>query len=179
MDLFITLLFFASMLAAWVLIWRRMQKGRFSILEDSSARFVFVSDCGRFTLHRQTGKLAWTHRGKASSMRLDEVKGVDYLANEGGALGLELLNGFGFTDLFHRYQDSIEYHAIDIVTHERGRVPVFRGARWQRREFLAGPLIALQDFLFVRTGLLRDVEQQAERALDLLLERLGTHQVWR
>jgi hypothetical protein len=164
---------------AWALWLRWMQKGRFEVLEDTPGRFVFESNLGKFTVHRQGGTLAWMQKGRAVSTKLEQVKGIDYLSNDGGALALEFMDGFDVWDLYPRYRDTVEHHEVAIVTETHGRVPVFYGSRWQRREFLMGWLIDLQDGILLRSGLIRDVEARAHHVRELLQERLHTGQATR
>jgi hypothetical protein len=163
----------------WIGFLRWMQKGRFEVLEDSPGRLVFRSNCELFTLHRPSGTLVWDQKGRKVSTRLEEIKGIDYLSNDDGALALEFLDGFDLTDLWPRYRDTVEHHEVALVTERHGRVPVFYGSRWQRREFLLGWFIDLQDALLVRSGLIRDVEQRARDALALLQARMGKERATR
>jgi hypothetical protein len=170
--------FFAIALAfalslAFVGLWAARPQGFFKVRVDTPQRFVFSSSCGEFTLHRDSGTLAWKANGQVSSTKLQDIRGFDLLINEEADWVGEFLFGFDFTDLWSRYRDSVEWHEIAIITSPQGRVPVFRSGRLQQREFLMTWLFNLQERVLVALGLLHDVDRQTREALDLLQARFG------
>ena len=155
----------------WFVSW--LPQGSFRILSDTPGKFAFRSDAGEFTLHRDTGTLAWKHEGRFVSVKLADIHGFDHAAREDDALGSELLLGIDLTDAFRRYHDSIERHEIDFVSATHGRVTVFRSGRLQRREFLLGWLIQIEENLLIGLGVLQDVDKETGRVLRLLQARFG------
>ena len=156
----------------WVALVRRCFLGRFQVKSDSPQRFEFVSDTGAFTVDRAHATLAWKQDGSWRSLKLENISALDYRVHDDDALATEWLMGFDFMDLYSRYRDTVEWHEIAAVVAGE-RIPLFRSGRLQRREFLMGWAIAIEEALLIRVGVLKDVEQQAGQALEQLQSRLG------
>jgi hypothetical protein len=171
-------LIFAGALAilvdtAWVAIFRARPVGRFRVLRDNASAFTFASNHGTFTVNEISQTLSYAVAKQRGSLRLSEIKGIEYRVNEKYALLEEFFFGFDLTDFLSKYQDTVEWFSIAAVTTDGRRIPLYLSGRYCQREFLLGWYIELQTTVLSRIGLLKDAEEQSRSALGLLRARMG------
>lgn len=157
----------------WVLAFRAQAAGRFRVLQDGYARWRFRTDVGEFSVYPREARLEHPQGRGRASVAFAEIAGIEYRASVEHAWLQEWLMGYDLTDLLARYEDTVEWFSIGIVTREGRRVPLYLGGRYRRREFLMGWYIDAQDWVLERLGLVRDVEGDARAVLDRLRARLG------
>lgn len=158
---------------AWVALFRARPVGTFKVLRDNPNTFTFASNHGTFSINRVAQTLSYALSKQRGSLPLSEVKGFEYRINEKYAVLEELFFGFELTDLLSRYQDTVEWFSIALVTLDGKRIPLYLSGQYCAREFLLGWYIDWQAAFLARLGLLKDVEDQSRSALDLLQSRFG------
>ena len=157
----------------WVAFFHGRSIGRFKVLRDAADTFTFSSNHGSYTVSQKSQSLTYVLGKRRGSLKLSEIKGIEYRVNEKYAALEELFLGFNMTDLLPAYQDTIDWFSIGVVTSDGKRLPLYISGQYHSREFLLGWYIGLQATLLSRVGLLTDVEEQSRSALELLQARLG------
>jgi hypothetical protein len=158
----------------WVAVFRASPVGKFHVMRDTPSTLAVVSKTGTFTVNKIDGILTFACGKQRGSLRVSEIKGLEYRANENAAILEELFFGLDLTDFLAAYQDTIEWFSISVVATNGTRVPLYLSGRYCPREFLMGWYIELQAELLARIGLLKDVEEQSRSALALIQSSLGS-----
>ena len=158
---------------AWVALFRARPVGRFKVLRDAGGVFTFTSNAGTFSADQASQTLSYVNRRQRGSVTFSEIKGLEYRVNEKHAVLAELFFGFDLTDLLPRYQDTVEWFSIAVVTSEGKRIPLYLSGRYEPREFLLGWYIELQANFLARAGLLKNVEEHSRSVLSLIQSHLG------
>jgi len=150
---------------AWVALFRAKPAGRFKVSRESDDEIGFSSSTGIFVIKSAARTLAYASGRQRGVLSFDEIKGLEYRADEHYALLAELFFGFDGTDLLPRYRDTVDWYSIAVLATDGRRIPLFLSGEYQPREFLLGWYIELQAALLSRIGLLTDVEEQGWQAL--------------
>jgi hypothetical protein len=158
----------------WVALFRARPVGKFRVLCDTTSTLAVTSKTGNFIVDKSAGVLKFACGKRRGTLRLSEIKGLEYRVNEKTAILEELFFGLSLTDLLPAYQDTIEWFSISVVATNGTKVPLYLSGRYCPREFLMGWYIELQSELLSRLGLLRDVEVQSRSALALIQASLGS-----
>jgi hypothetical protein len=159
----------------WVALLSARHTGRLQVLSDRPPSFCFRSRVGSYVINRATRALHYRVGQKKGVLRFDELAGLSYRVEEKGALLEELFMGFGLTDFFAPYRDTVQWHCIEAVATDGTRLPLFISGVYCQREFLATWYIERRDAFMLALGLLKDVPQQAREALLLLQAQTGEH----
>lgn len=159
---------------AWVAVFRARCIGSFKVLRDTADTFSFSSNHGTFTVNRRSQTLGYVLGKRRGLLALSDIQGIEYRAKEEYAFLEEFFFGFDWTDLFSRYQDTVDWFSIGVVATDGRRIPLYLSGQYSPREFLLGWYIELQAAVLVRLGLLKDVEAQSRAALQLIQAGLGS-----
>lgn len=162
---------------AWVAVFRAKPVGKFNVLRKGEALFQFSSTTGDFSIFPKERRLEVREGKSKRIVQFSELKGMEYRVNESYALVQELFFGYDITDSLARYQDSVEWFSIAVVTHDNIRIPLFLSGQYTQREFLMSWYIELQSRALERLGLLKDVQAQSRQAMELLRSKLGDLQL--
>lgn len=157
----------------WVVVFRAQPVGRFKLVLQGTAVVRIDSSAGAITLYPRERRLEVQHRGRRHRLRFDDIRGLEYRVEERRAWLQELFFGLDITDLLARYQDTVDWFSIAVLTHDGERVPLYLSGRWERREFALGWYIDAQQAVLQRLGLMADVEARSRQALDTLRRHLG------
>ena len=160
--------------AAWVALLFRMRRvGTFKVLRETGAMFGFVSSTGTFVASREAGSLTVVQGKSRATLKFSEIKGLEYRVNEKYALLEEFFFGLDLTDLLARYQDTVEWFSIALITQDGKRIPLYLSGQYQQREFLMGWYIEHQARVLAHLGFITNVEDQSRNALRLIQANFG------
>src|SRR5262245_33223887 len=129
---------------AWVAIFRARPVGRFKVTRDTADTLSFLSNHGAFTVSQGSQTLTYVLGQMRGSLKFSEIKGIEYRVNEKSALLEELFFGIDWTVLLSRYQDTVDWFSIGVVTTDGRRIPLYLSGQYSQREFLLGRYIELQ-----------------------------------
>ena len=158
---------------AWVALFRAQPVGKFHVNRRGTALFQFTTTLGNCTIYPKAGRLEFNGSKGKLTVAFADIKGLEYRVNERYALIQELFFGYDFTDTLARYQDSVYWFSIAVVTHQNTRIPVYLSGQYVQREFFLDWYIELQSLLLEKLGLLTDVEEQSREAMELIRGQLG------
>ncbi|MFN6994423.1 MAG: hypothetical protein ACK4PH_09480 [Aquincola tertiaricarbonis] len=157
----------------WVVVFRAQPVGRFKRVLQGTALVRIEGSAGAILIYPRERRLEVQHRGRRHRLAFDDIRGLEYRVEERPAWLQELFFGLDITDLLSRYQDTVDWFSIALLTHGGERVPLYLSGRWQRREFALGWYIDAQQAVLQRLGLMADVERRSRDALDTLRRHLG------
>jgi hypothetical protein len=158
---------------AWVALFRAKPVGKFKVVRRGESLFQFESTTGTFSVFPKERRLEVKDGNGKRVVKFSELKGMEYRVNESYALVQELFFGYDLTDTLARYQDTVDWFSVAVVTEDDKRIPLFLSGQYTQREFLLSWYIEAQSWLLDKLGLLTDVEAQSREAMDLLRTKLG------
>ena len=173
LSAFLSLLVAALVDTAWVALFRSKPVGKFQVIREGEALFQFTSTTGTFSIFPKERRLEVREGNTRRSVSFSDLKGMEYRVNENYALLQELFFGFDLTDTLARYQDTVDWFSISVLTHDNKRIPVFLSGQYTQREFLLAWYIEFQSQLLEKLGFLTDVEAQSRQAMGMLRVKLG------
>ncbi len=132
----LSLLFAALADTAWVALFRAKPVGKFQVIRQGEALFQFTSTTGTFSVFPKERRLEMKDGNRKRSVNFSDLKGLEYRANQSYALLQEFFFGFDLTDSLARYQDTVDWFSIAVVTYDNQRIPLFLSGQYTQREFL-------------------------------------------
>jgi len=157
----------------WVALFSARPNGKFNVVRETPTSFSFQSRVGTYTVNAGSQSLSYVSGKNRGTLKLGDIKGLEYRVEQKHALLEEWFFGFDLTDFLSEYRDTIDWYSIAAVTSDGKRVPLYLSGQYQRREFLLEWYINIQAEVLLRLGLLKDIEAQSHKALDLIRSRLG------
>ena len=161
----------------WVVLFSARPNGKFDVVRETPVSFSFQSRVGTYTVNSESQSLIYASGKNRGTLKLGEIKDLEYRVEERHALLEEWFFGFDLTDFLSEYRDTVEWYSIAAVTSDGKRVPLYLSGQYHPREFFLEWYINAQAEVLSRLGLLRDVEAQNRKALDLIRSRLGDPQL--
>ncbi len=158
---------------AWVAVFRARPVGKFKVTRRGEAVFQFLTTVGQFTIYSKEERFDFKDGKTQASLPFAHIKGLEYRVNASYALIEELFFGYNLTDFLAKYQDTIEWFSVAVVTHQNKRIPLYVSGQYTQREFLLSWYIELQSWLLTKLGLLTNVEGQSHETMELLRSKLG------
>ncbi len=157
----------------WVAFFRAQPVGKFKILRDGESVFQYQSHNGVITIFPKEGKFQYKDMKGSQSIKCEDLKGIEYRANESLAVIQDLFSGVQGIDLQPQYMDTIDWFSLTAVAKDGKRIPLYLSGQYNPRGFMLSWYIDLQAQFLEKIGVLVDVEQKSFEIMELVCEKLG------